>query len=53
MIISAHQPAYMPWLGYLDRIRRSDVFVFLDTVQFEKQLLLVQFGLPAGAEATR
>jgi len=24
-----------------------------DTVQFEKQLLLVQFGLPAGAEATR
>ena len=36
MIISAHQPAYMPWLGYLDRIRRSDVFVFLDTVQFEK-----------------
>ena len=36
MRLSAHQPAYLPWLGYLDRIRRADVFVFLDTVQFEK-----------------
>lgn len=35
-IVSIHQPAYLPWLGYLDRIRRSDVFVFLDTVQFQK-----------------
>lgn len=34
--VAIHQPAYLPWLGYLDRIRRSDVFVFLDTVQFEK-----------------
>lgn len=36
MILSIHQPAYLPWLGYLDRIARSDRFVFLDTVQFEK-----------------
>lgn len=34
--ISIHQPAYMPWMGYLDRIYRSDVFVFLDNVQFER-----------------
>lgn len=36
MIMSAHQPAYMPWLGYMDKIKRSDIFIFLDTVQYEK-----------------
>lgn len=36
LTISIHQPAYLPWLGYLDRIAASDLFVFLDTVQFEK-----------------
>lgn len=31
------QPTYLPWLGYFDLIRRADVFVWLDHVQFEKQ----------------
>ncbi len=35
-ILAAHQPAFMPWLGYLDRIRQADVFVVLAGVQFEK-----------------
>ncbi|MEX0955329.1 MAG: WbqC family protein [Rhizobiaceae bacterium] len=36
MIISISQPAYLPWLGYFDRIAASDVHVVLDHVQFEK-----------------
>jgi hypothetical protein len=36
MRISIHQPAYLPWLGYLEKIRNCDKFVYLDTVQFSK-----------------
>jgi len=33
-IISAHQPNYLPYLGFFDKVKRSDVFVVLDDVQF-------------------
>lgn len=36
MIISINQPAYLPWLGYFDRIAKSDLHIVLDHVQFEK-----------------
>lgn len=36
MIVAIHQPQYLPWLGYFDKIEQSDVFVFLDNVQFKK-----------------
>ncbi len=36
MILSAHQPAYLPWLGFFHKIAISDDFVILDNVQFEK-----------------
>ena len=35
-IISIHQPTYLPWLGFFKKISSSDVFVFLDDVQYEK-----------------
>ena len=31
------QPNYLPWLGYFEQIIRSDIFVFLDTVQYERR----------------
>ncbi len=36
MRVAIHQPQFMPWLGYLDKIDRADVFVVLDSVQFKK-----------------
>ena len=37
MIVAGHQPNYLPWLGFFDKIRRSDIFIIEDTVQFERQ----------------
>jgi len=31
------QPTYLPWLGYFDLIDKADIFVFLDSVQFDKR----------------
>lgn len=36
MILSAHQPAYLPWFGYIHKIALADQFVLLDAIQFEK-----------------
>lgn len=30
------QPGYLPWLGFFDQMRASDVFVYYDDVQFDK-----------------
>ncbi len=37
MIVAAHQPNFLPWLGFFDKLRRADVFVIVDHVQFERQ----------------
>lgn len=34
MKVSIHQPNYIPWLGFFDKINRSDIFVILDDVQY-------------------
>jgi len=31
------QPTYLPWLGYFELMRQADVFIFLDSVQFERK----------------
>lgn len=36
MKISIHQPNFMPWGGFFEKINRSDLFVLLDHVQYSK-----------------
>ena len=35
-VVAIHQPQFLPWLGYFDKLDRSDVFCLLDTVQYKK-----------------
>lgn len=35
MILTAHQPLYLPWTGLFHKIAQADAFVFFDSVQFE------------------
>ena len=34
--VAVLQPGYLPWLGFFDQLRRADVFVYYDDVQFDK-----------------
>ncbi len=36
MILSAHQPNYLPYLGFFDKMIQSDVFIIQDNFQFER-----------------
>jgi hypothetical protein len=35
-VVGIHQPEYLPWMGFLNKLVNSDTFVLLDNVQFRK-----------------
>ena len=35
--VAIHQPNYLPWIGYFQKMSLADIFVILDTVQFSKR----------------
>ena len=34
--ISIHQPQYLPWHNYFKKMKKADIFIILDTVDFQK-----------------
>ena len=37
MILTAHQPVYLPWLGLFHKIALADLFCFFDIVQYQRK----------------
>jgi len=37
IVVSIHQPSYFSWFGLLHKIIKSDIFIVLDNVQFNKR----------------
>lgn len=35
-VVAIHQPNFLPWMGFFNKIARSDAFILLDEVQFPK-----------------
>ena len=36
MKLGCVQPGYLPWIPFFKRIQQSDIFVYLDDVEFSK-----------------
>lgn len=36
MVVSIHQPNYIPWLGFFDKVIKSNTYVVFDDVQFPR-----------------
>ena len=39
-IVSAHQPAFLPWLGYIEKIGLSDQFILMNLAKFRKRAFM-------------
>jgi len=37
MIVTVHQPNFLPYLGFFDKILKSDIFIIYDTAQYVKR----------------
>jgi hypothetical protein len=51
MIASGHQPNYLPWLGFFDKMLSSDVFIIEDSVQFEQLGFTNRNKIKVGSES--
>ena len=38
MIVAIHQPNYLPWIGFFDKMNKCDKFIILDNVQYVDRL---------------
>lgn len=51
-LVAGHQPNFMPWFGYFEKMLKCDLFVYSDDVQFPKQCFTNRVEIPVGGGAT-
>ena len=49
-VVAIHQPQYLPYLGFFDKMTHCDVFVALDHVQFQKNGLQNRNRIKTGSK---
>ncbi|MBT9507326.1 WbqC family protein [Rhodoferax sp.] len=37
LVVAGHQPNFLPWFGYFEKMLKCDIFVYSDDVQYPKQ----------------
>ena len=53
VVVTAHQPNFLPWLGYFYKLSYSDIFIVLDDVQYTKGSYINRVNICANGNATR
>jgi hypothetical protein len=51
-LVAGHQPNFLPWFGYFEKMLKCDLFVYSDDVQYPKQCYTNRVEIPVGKEAT-
>lgn len=50
VVVAAHQPNFLPWLGYFYKLRNADIFLVVDNVQFSKGSYTNRVRVPMGGK---
>lgn len=48
LLVAGHQPNFLPWFGYFEKMLKCDLFVYSDDVQFPKQCYTNRVEIPVG-----
>jgi hypothetical protein len=48
LLVAGHQPNFLPWFGYFEKMLKCDIFVFSDDVKYPKQCYTNRVQIPVG-----
>lgn len=51
-LVAVHQPNYLPWLGFFDKLRKADVLVLLDDAQYARRTWINRVRIHSGGAAS-